>query len=544
MADKLETIQNEIFNAISSTPGIGVIGYDKDGIIQYFDSGAEKLFDYRAEFLIGHACYEVIHEANEFARYFNSGLLDQPQQWESKVDCLTRMGETLPCRVTLNPAQTDELAWVAVYQQRSDEFKAECRANELQKRLNGLNTQSEKEAQFLRELLGSTMEVIQIGLAVHEYESGMIAYVNDGFRETTGLRQIDVMGQTWDSVLQDYPEARDNLTNLLQVLKVSKPGRITAPARWEVDLPTGRKAIEVYGRVMELPDHPTRYLLLVIEDHTDRHRLQVQLVQSEKLAAVGQLAAGIAHELRNPLSTIFHALYDMNEILQPKKDDVAEDIEICMAEIKRVQDIITNLLDFAREGESSYGQANLVEVIDMTVRLVRHDLTNKSINLDYHVETEKSEVAVSSNALKQILINLITNSVQAMSSGGKLTISVVKQPGPVPTSPAGSGPITTETDESIRMAKFPVKRIQKPGEAPYHIALTVSDNGHGIPAAVMPHIFNPFFTTKEPGKGTGLGLSVVHALVDDSGGAITVESVANNGTRITLQLPIPHSDDD
>jgi signal transduction histidine kinase len=253
---------------------------------------------------------------------------------------------------------------------------------------------------------------------------------------------------------------------------------------------------------------------------------------------MGQLAAGIAHEIRNPLNTIYNALYDLTEIIKDPSPEVDEDISISMDEIKRVQDIINNLLDFARDRERSSGQSDLNDVIWKTIRLVNHDLTNKRISIECKLE-DLPQVAITSNAIKQILINLITNASQAMKDGGALEIRTSIHDGPVPPVVGTSGKSVTRRDSG----KAQVRLAPRGGDgAPatadeVHIRLEISDTGPGIPPEVMPDIFNPFYTTKPPGRGTGLGLSVVHSLISDAGGAISVTSQMGEGTTFTLELP-------
>jgi signal transduction histidine kinase len=306
-------------------------------------------------------------------------------------------------------------------------------------------------------------------------------------------------------------------------------------AHWEVELPSGRKHLETYGRAIVVEGHVNQYILLIFEDHTDRQRLQLQLVQSEKLAAIGQLAAGIAHEIRNPLATIYNALFDLSEILVDPGPDAAEDIEISMEEIKRVQEIINNLLDFARESERSTGRVDLNDMLRRTMRLVQHDLTNKGIETELEL-ADVPAVAINGNALKQVLINLVTNAAQAMSHGGRLILRTRRLSHTdagmeaVPDSPADSG------EYRLDPPSYPITRRE-------FVLFEITDTGTGIPAAILPNIFNPFFTTKEPGSGTGLGLSVVHSLIQDAGGAISVQSVEGRGTTFRIELPISPTED-
>jgi PAS domain S-box-containing protein len=236
-------------------------------------------------------------------------------------------------------------------------------------------------------------------------------------------------------------------------------------------------------------------------DVSDRKNLESQLIQSEKMAAIGQLAAGIAHEIRNPLGIIMNALYDLSEILQTDNPEVREDLQIAKDEIDRAQEIITNLLEFSRESSAEMEEVSINDLLRRTLRLMHKYVQTSNVR----VLTSFGKVGTciaNQNALRQVFLNLITNAVQAMPNGGELRLR------------------TQRTPEKTVVIEF-------------------SDTGVGIAANHLNSIFNPFFTTKEPGQGTGLGLSVVHSVIKRYQGKITVQSKPNAGTTFRIELPCP-----
>ncbi len=246
------------------------------------------------------------------------------------------------------------------------------------------------------------------------------------------------------------------------------------------------------------------FFQVICVDISDRKRLEGQLIQSEKMAAIGQLAAGIAHEIRNPLGIINNALYDLGEIVDGENPDVREDLRIAKEEMDRVQEIINNLLEFSRESRAELEAVDINELLRRTIQLLQRSLQNSGIRIvtDF---VELGSCSANRNALRQVFLNLIANAAQAMPQGGELRLRT---------------------------------RLTLDGR----ITIEVVDSGVGIAPEHLNSIFNPFFTTKEPGQGTGLGLSVVHSVVNRYGGEIHVESQINRGTTFRIEFPCPCED--
>ena len=242
-----------------------------------------------------------------------------------------------------------------------------------------------------------------------------------------------------------------------------------------------------------------RFIQQICVDISDRKRLEDQLIQSEKMAAIGQLAAGIAHEIRNPLGIIMNALYDLSEVVDGGNAEVREDLKIAREEMDRVQAIINNLLEFSRESTVDLEPVDVNDLLRKTILLMNKYLQSGDVRVVTHF-TDIGLCSANQNALRQIFLNLITNAVQAMPHGGEL-------------------------------------RIRTGRDADNRMRLEFTDTGIGIPAHQLKDIFNPFFTTKSPGQGTGLGLSVVHSVVRRYRGDIRVRSTPNVGTTFTIDLP-------
>ncbi len=227
-----------------------------------------------------------------------------------------------------------------------------------------------------------------------------------------------------------------------------------------------------------------------------------RLVQAAKLAAVGEMAAGIAHELNNPLTSVTgFAELALDAI--PPESQTRKDLEIVMREAIRARDVVRRLLDFARQSESTRARASLNDVIEDVVALSRHLIHTSGVELKLELEKDLPWVLADSNQMKQVLLNLVHNALQAMPTGGEMIIS---------------------TQSAARAGRD-------------WITVSVCDTGVGIPQEELSRIFEPFYTTKGDQGGTGLGLSVTYGIVTDHGGQIEVESEPGVGSKFTVWLP-------
>lgn len=234
---------------------------------------------------------------------------------------------------------------------------------------------------------------------------------------------------------------------------------------------------------------------------------QAQLVQSGKMAAVGQLAAGVAHEVNNPLQIILSRV-QLLMIRHEEHDGLAKDLKLIESNVKRISRIIRSLLDFARHnsGDEEHQDVDLVYLINQTLNLMHHLLEKGKVDAQINVLTNKqSAIAGNTGEMEQVFLNLIINALQAM--------------------PEGGGSLEIEID---RVDDQVIVRLQ--------------DSGEGIPEVNLPRIFDPFFTTREESGGTGLGLSIIFGIVEKHSGRIEVDSEVGQGTTFTLQFPaIPAS---
>lgn len=258
----------------------------------------------------------------------------------------------------------------------------------------------------------------------------------------------------------------------------------------------------------------TRTLRELQDAHTQLHEMQLQIVEAEKMKTVGRLAAGVAHEVKNPLAVIRMGV----EFLRSCNldDTVGGVLREMMEAVTRADSVIMGLLDFSAPTQIKVEPTDLNQLTQNAVVLVRGETTSGAIEVVCELERGLPPVPLDAPKINQVLVNLFTNSLHAMPQGGTLTVRTYSK------QLTGVGAnISDARSESFRVGQTLV-------------VLEVEDTGHGIPDDKIAKIFEPFFTTKPTGKGTGLGLSVVKTIIDLHGGTIDVRNVPAGGARVTL----------
>ncbi len=245
----------------------------------------------------------------------------------------------------------------------------------------------------------------------------------------------------------------------------------------------------------------------ILRDVSERKSIEARLIKAERLSSVGALAAGVAHEINNPLGII--TMFAQRALERARKGEIDVDkLEKIVEQGKRVAAITRNLLDFARAAPTRFAPFAIGEVIASTCALVADRAKNDGIDVEQRIAVGLAPITGNSQQISQVLLNLLLNAFQAIGKSGRVSVIA----------------------EEVASSRLPTA-----GRA---LRVAVDDSGPGIPAEVIPRLFEPFFTTKEPGEGTGLGLSVSYGILKEHHGAIFAQNRSEGGARFEFELPL------
>jgi two-component system NtrC family sensor kinase len=328
--------------------------------------------------------------------------------------------------------------------------------------------------------------VLPTPICVADPESGEVLDANDAFVSLVRRSRDDVIGAT-----QPYPWRTD-------------PEESPAPAGSVIErryrCPNGRTfPVEIATHELLAVAEGHKLLICFITDLSERRRMEQQLVQSGKLAAIGELAAGVAHEINNPLLAIL-GLTEFLLIETEPGSKQHERLRLIQQTGLEIKEIVRALLDFAREHPETQRVVELETLVRNTLDLVRRTNAHKGIEFVERYGGAGARVRASGDQLEQVVLNLVANARQSMPNGGVVEVEVLRD-----------------------------------GD---HVSLVVSDEGPGISHDLQSRIFEPFFTTRRDTGGTGLGLSVSLGIAAAHGGTLTVFSEPGEGAAFTLRLPV------
>ena len=326
------------------------------------------------------------------------------------------------------------------------------------------------------------------------FESGRIREANDAVHDIFGVHPVQMVGRTLDEfvVPDDVGRLRHELAHVL----TGAPSRLEIRARHGMGDGASVRIVQLAARLLPEADPPQ--VLFLGRDMTSEREMRARLAETERLAAVGELVAGVAHEVNNPLCTIsaFAQLLKRDGELG---EEQRESVDVICSETQRASQVLRDLLTFARRSEGENATIQLNDLLERTMRLRVYEMDSLGIKAEYDFANDLPLTRGDPRQIQQVVLNLVMNAIQAME-------------------PMGGG--------TLRIASF------AEGE---RVVLEVSDTGPGIPEAARAHVFEPFYTTKR--SGTGLGLSVSYGIVASHGGEISIVSTGPCGTTFRISLP-------
>ena len=353
------------------------------------------------------------------------------------------------------------------------------------------------QAQGRERFIGSVVESLQEGVAALDRDGRVVAW-NQALERCWGVPAGQLLGR---SFFEAFPgAAQAPWTDPLRQLLRGEVAALTLHAVGHTTPHRGGVVVNLKGSLLREAGGIAGAVLLV-EDITERVALERSARQVEKLAGLGTLAAGVAHELNNPIGVITSRIELMllDAETRPLPADLREDLEVLHRHAQRVARISQNLLSFARQAPRERRPVDLNQVVEDTLLLAEKAVARTGVTITRRLATSLPPLLGDPNALEQVILNLLTNARDAL---------------------GGTGEIVVETQAAVDG---------------HGVRLVVHDSGPGIPPDVLPRVFDPFFTTKS--EGTGLGLSISYGIVRDHDGTVDVQTGEGRGTRFVLTFP-------
>ena len=356
-------------------------------------------------------------------------------------------------------------------------------------RLRGLTADLDNMRRYHQQILLD----LPLGVCAVEADHSVVIW-NLALENLSGVPREQAIGyhlkslpSPWNDLLSGFALAQDSHIHNMEVSLDGRP-------RW-FNL---HKATVLDQEQQNVDSSSRTSLVMLLEDLTDLEILEAELAHSDRLASIGRLAAGVAHEIGNPVTGIHSLAQNLRD--ERDSDEIDQSIEAILQQTRRISNIVKSLMNFSRSGEVGIDHKEFIlsEIVEESVRLVK--LTHKSKQIEWKINCpEDISVNGDKQRLSQVLVNLLTNACDA-----------------------------SETNKAIEIS------AQYLGD---EVRIEISDQGRGIPSDIQEFIFEPFFTTKAAGEGTGLGLSMAHKIIQDHNGQITVDSKTDIGTKVEIRLP-------
>jgi PAS domain S-box-containing protein len=482
-------------NILESIDG-GVFTVDRNGRITSFNRAAEEITGLKRAEVLNKECRHVLksdlcREACPLKETVGTGK----SVFNYEIMIATKSGNTVPVNITTSPLRSKNNEIIGAIENFRDLTK--------HKGLWGKLREERNKAQQYLNIAGVIIIAIN--------DKGIVTLINKKGCDVLGYKEEEIVGKNWFDLC--VPEGmREERKDTFRKVMAGEKDEVEDYENL-ILTKSGEERIIAWHNTT-LTDEKSRIIgtLSSGEDITLRKQTEEELIKSEKLVSLGQLAASVAHEVNNPLAGIMVYVKLFLKKYKERKlstDSTKNQLLKMEKELDRTTRIIRNLLDFARQSEPNIRPVNINKVLEAALLLVGHQIDLENIKLEKKSDEHLPLVLADFDKIQQVLINIIMNAIQAMPDGGNLTIS-------------------TSLAKGIRIGESLKETVR----------IDISDTGVGISKDNMSKLFTPFFTTKEKGKGVGLGLPVVHGIIEQHKGKIKVASEPNVGTTFSIYLEV------
>ena len=482
--DLMATDMKDMFLGLIEDAAVLVLYLDYNGNIALCNKKTERLVGLKPDAIIGKNWLKVLFRDtnNTMKSDMFKAVLDDALTYKRSKD--------FECHLGSDPDNSRLISWnITPILDKNNLVKGSLLfghdITEIQERENSIRNIDDSLKNIISSIDEYALYVINL--------DGLITYFGMGCEKMFGYHKPEIVFKHV-SILHNTGKAASELDLILERVRlfgryesevelVTKSG-LSIPVRLTVN-----QFLDTNGKL-------TGYVF-VAKDVTETKKLEYQVFQSEKLAALGQLSAGMAHEINNPLFVISGRLELLKqEELSPKHKEIIDLIDV---QVNRIRKLVDRILKFARKTNLALGEINVNEIIEQVLPLLHYNQSpSVKVEIEKNFDKNMPKIMGDSDQLQEVFLNMIINAYQAMPKGG-----VIK--------------ITTSNFQNL------------------YAQIQITDTGEGIPAANFKNIFMPFFSTK--GQGTGLGLSICHNIIKNHNGSIELESQINQGTTFTVKLP-------
>lgn len=485
------------YRTLVETVPHGIQENDTEGIITFSNAMHHRLLGYEPGELLGKPIWNMAaseKEREELQKYFAFLVREIPPPTPYMARNKTKDNRLIDVQVDWNYKRDDNgvvTGFTAIITDITERKKAEQALMESEERY--------------RDLFENASDLIQI-----VKPDGGLQYVNRAWRQTFGYDDEEVARLTiFDLIDRD---CRDHCLETFN--RVLVEGNVPAIHSTFVAKNGDKIILEGSANCRKSPEGAPLFTRCIFRNVTKQKELEKQLRQSQKMQAIGTLAAGIAHDFNNLLSAVMG--YTQLTMLQlPPDSDSHQNLKKVMQSSKRAAELVKQILTFSRPSSERQICILIPPLVKEAIKLISHSLP-ATIKIEHDIAPDCPPILADPTQFQQVIMNLCTNAYHAMrAGGGTLTVRVDK----------------VEVDDRFLLLN-PSLAAKK------CVRLRVSDTGHGIDARIIDRIFEPYFTTKNQGDGTGLGLAVVHGIVTNHHGAITVDSEVGTGTTFAAYFPI------